>query len=83
MSEFRYEIVEENDNWVFGKTYQHESYFGDWVKYKRGGNAPSPEQLIETERKRIIVAEEYRNNNPWEPSKEYFEACKKWPLKGS
>lgn len=83
MFEFRYEIVEENDTWILGKTFQHNTYFGDWCKYKKAGNPPTPEQLMETERKRIEVAEEYRKNNPWEPSKEYFEACKKWPIKGN
>lgn len=82
MKEFRYEVVEENDTWIFGKTYQHNTYFGDWVKYKKEGNPPTDEQLAETEKKRIDKAEEYRYNNPREPSKEYYEACKKWPVKG-
>jgi len=79
----RHDIITENDNWIFGKTFQHNTYFGDWCKYKKGGNPPTPEQLKEIERKRIEIAEEYRKNNPREPSKEYFEACKKWPIKGN
>lgn len=82
MSEFRYEVTSENDSWIFGKTYHHNTYIGNWCKYKKAGNQPTPEQLIDIENRRIIYAEEYRKNNPWEPSKEYHEACKKWPIKG-
>ena len=33
-------IVEENDLWVHGKTYYGSTYFGDWTRYKGGGNPP-------------------------------------------
>jgi hypothetical protein len=83
MSEFRYEVTDENESWVYGETFHHDCYFGKWCKYKKGGNAPTAEQLMEIERKRTETAVEYRKNNPWEPSKEYFEAIKKWPIKGN
>lgn len=79
--EIRHEIVSEDDSWIIGKTFHKETFFGDWCKYKNGGNPPSPEQLAETERKRIEKADAYRSTNPWEPSKEYYEAIKKWPIK--
>jgi hypothetical protein len=75
-------IDNETDNWVYGSTYTGNTFFCNWVKYKGYGNPPSPEQLKETERKRIEIAEAYRAANPREPSKEYYEAIKKWPLKG-
>ena len=79
----RHDIITENDNWIFGKTYHSNTYFGEWCKYKGAVNPPTSEQLKEIERKRIKIAEEYRKNNPREPSKEYFEACKRWPNKGN
>ena len=78
--EIRHEIISETDFWMIGKTYHNNTYFGEWCKYKKGGNPPTPEQLKETERKRVEKAEAYRLANPTEPSKEYFEAIKKWPI---
>tara|TARA_R110000868_G_scaffold44288_6_gene148058 strand:- start:143 stop:400 length:258 start_codon:yes stop_codon:yes gene_type:complete len=74
-------INSENDNWIYGKTYINNTYFGDWCRYKKSGNPPITEQLIEIERKRVEIAKEYLKNNPREPSKEYYEAIKRWPLK--
>jgi hypothetical protein len=81
MSDVRYTIDKETSSWTYGSTYHGNTFFGKWVKYKLGGKPPTPEQLAETERKRTENAEAYRLANPWEPSKEYHEACKKWPLK--
>lgn len=81
MSEFRHEVIEEDDRWVYGKTFQNGSFFGKWCRFKKGGNAPTLEQLTEIEEKRALNAEDHRKNNPSEPSKDYFEACKRWPLK--
>lgn len=81
MSDIRHIIDNETAEWIQGSTYQGNTFFCNWVKYKLGGKPPTPEQLAETERKRMENAEAYRLANPWEPSKEYHEACKKWPLK--
>jgi hypothetical protein len=81
MSDIRHAIDSEDDKWVYGSTFTGNTFFCNWVKYKLGGSPPTPEQLTEKERKRIEIAEAYRAANPWEPSKEYFEACKKWPIK--
>ena len=81
MSDVRYTIDRETSSCTYGSTYHGNTFFGKWVKYKLGGKPPTPEQLAETERKRMENAEAYRLANPREPSKEYHEACKKWPLK--
>ncbi len=80
-NDIRYVVDSVTDKWIHGLTYQGNTLFCKWVKYKLSGNPPTPEQLADTERKRIEKAEEYRKANPWEPSKEYFEACKKYPFK--
>ena len=80
-NDIRYVVDSETDKWIHGLTYQGNTLFCKWVKYKLGGKPPTPEQLAETERKRMENAEAYRLANPREPSKEYHEACKKWPLK--
>jgi hypothetical protein len=80
-NDIRYVVDSVTDKWIHGLTYQGNTLFCKWVKYKLSGNPPTPEQLADTERKRIEKAEEYRKANPREPSKEYFEACKKYPFK--
>ena len=74
-------IDSEDDNWVYGSTYTGNTFFGNWLKYKGKTNPPTREQLAETERQRIEKAEAYHASNPSEPSKEYFEVCKKYPFK--
>ena len=74
-------IVSENENWVYGKTFHDKSYFGDWVRYKKSGKAPTPEELQSIESVRIEKAYQYRLANPYVPTKEYEDAIKKWPLK--
>jgi len=59
MSDIRHEIVSECDLWVFGKTYQENTYFGDWCKYRGSGNPPTAAELNETELKRIEKADAY------------------------
>lgn len=81
MSDISHVVDNEDDKWVYGSTFTGNTFFCNWVKCKLGGVAPTHEQLEEKERKRIEVAEAYRVANPWEPTKEYFEACKKYPLK--
>jgi hypothetical protein len=80
MSDIRNVTNSEDSKWVYGSTYTGNTLFCNWLKYKLSGNPPTPEQLAETELQRIEKAEAYRKANPWEPSKEYFEATKKWPL---
>lgn len=81
MSDIRYVIDSETQKWIFGSTYQGNTFFSNWCKYKLGGNPPTPEQLAETERKRVENADAYRLANHLEPSKEYFVVCKKYPYK--
>jgi len=80
MSDIHHVINSENDEWILGSTYTGNTFFCNWVKYKLGGKPPTPEQLQESERNRMENAEAYRLAHPHEPSKEYFEACKKYPL---
>ena len=60
MNKIRHEIVSEDDTWVRGKTYDGDTYVGDWCKYKLGGKPPTAAELEETERKRIEKADAYR-----------------------
>lgn len=59
MSDIRHKIVSECDLWVIGKTYQGNTYFGDWCKYKGSGNPPTAAELEENELKRIEKADAY------------------------
>jgi len=77
----RHEVTSIDGDWTYGKIYNGSTFFGDWCRYTGSGNAPTPEQLAETERLRTEKAEQYRIDNPREPSKEYHEAIKKWPVK--
>jgi hypothetical protein len=52
-------IISEDNSWVLGKTYVNNTYFGDWCRYKKGGNPPTFAELEETERKRIEKADAY------------------------
>jgi hypothetical protein len=74
-------IVSEDENWVYGKTFHDKGYFGDWVRYKKSGKPPTPEELQSIESARIEKAHQYRLANPYVPTKEYEDAIKRWPLK--
>jgi len=76
-----HKITSKSDDWIFGKTFINNVYFSDWCKYTGDGRVPDEEYLRIMEQKRIEKATKYHKMNPREPSKDYFEVCKKYPLK--
>lgn len=74
-------VINEDPNWVLGKTYVNNTYFGDWCKYKKGGIPPTIEQLKAKELARAENAHAYRLSHPHTSTPEYYAAIKRYPLK--
>ena len=65
----------------YGETFEDGRKFGNWCRMIGVSNPPSPESLKQTEAVRIEKADAYRQANPWVSNPEYYDVCKKWPLK--
>ena len=74
-------VVDEDEKWIYGKTYHGTIYFCDWVKSKQVGRPPTDSELKETENRRIEKADAYRLAHPWVSTPEYFAAIERYPLK--
>lgn len=50
-------VVLETNEWVFGKTYDEGGvFFGNWCRFKGSGKPPTPEELQESEIRRMEAA---------------------------